>query len=97
MSGCVFSTLAVGELAAARDRLSMWSAGAVMVSDRPFFGVGPGRIKEVYPVYRRPGFVEASVGHLHDNLVNVAAETGVPSALAYLALVVAVFAAGWPG
>ena len=82
--------------AAARDRLSMWSAGAVMVSDRPFFGVGPGRIKELYPVYRRPGFVEASVGHLHDNLVNVAAETGVPSALAYLALVVAVFAAGWP-
>ena len=76
--------------AAARDRLSMWSSGAVMISERPFFGVGPGRIKELYPVYRRPEFVEASVGHLHDNLVNVAAETGIPSALAYLALVVAV-------
>lgn len=81
---------------AARDRLSMWSAGAAMVSQRPFFGVGPGRIKELYPVYRQPGFVEARVGHLHDNLVNVAAETGIPSALAYLAIVVAVFAAGWP-
>ena len=64
--------------AAARDRLSMWSSGAAMISERPFFGVGPGRIKELYPVYRRPEFVEASVGHLHNNLVNVAAETGIP-------------------
>jgi O-antigen ligase len=82
--------------AAARDRFSMWAAGAEMISERPFFGVGPGRIKELYPVYRQPGFIEASVGHLHDNLVNVAAETGVPSALAYLAIVVGAFAAAWP-
>lgn len=82
--------------AAARDRLAMWSSGATMISERPFFGVGPGRIGELYPVYRQPEFVEASVGHLHNNLVNVAAETGVPSALAYLAIVVAVCAAGWP-
>ena len=40
--------------------------------------------------------MEASVGHLHNNLVNIAAETGLPSAFAYLAIVVAVFAAGWP-
>ncbi len=81
--------------AAARDRLAMWRAGAVMVSERPFFGVGPGRIEELYPLYRQPGFVESTVGHLHDNVVQVAAETGVPSALAYLALVVAAFSA-WP-
>lgn len=81
--------------AAARDRLAMWRAGAVMVSERPFFGVGPGRIKELYPLYRQPGFVEPAVGHLHDNAIHVAAETGVPSALAYLALVVAAFSA-WP-
>ena len=74
----------------------MWAAGAEMISERPFFGVGPGRIKELYPVYRQPGFVEANVGHLHDNLVNVAAETGIPSALAYLAIVVAAFVAAWP-
>ncbi|MBK8597583.1 MAG: O-antigen ligase family protein [Holophagales bacterium] len=81
---------------AARDRLSMWSAGAVMISERPFFGVGPGRVKELYPVYRQPGFVEARVGHLHNNLVNLAAETGIPSALAYLAIVGAAFVAAWP-
>lgn len=82
--------------AAARDRLSMWSSGAAMISERPFFGVGPGRIKELYPVYRKPEFVEAKVGHLHNNLVNLAAETGIPSAFAYLAIVVTVFSAGWP-
>ena len=79
--------------AAARDRFSMWASGAAMISERPFFGVGPARIHDLYPVYRQPGFVEPRVGHLHNNLVNVAAETGVPSALAYLAIVVGTFVA----
>ena len=82
--------------AAARDRLAMWASGVEMISERPFFGVGPGRIKELYPVYRQPDFVEPAVGHLHNNIVNVAAETGIASALAYLAIVVAASAAAWP-
>ncbi len=82
--------------AAARDRLSMWASGARMVAQRPFLGVGPGQIRGLYPVYRQPEFVEPSVGHLHNNVVNVAAETGLPSALAYLAIVVTAFAATWP-
>jgi putative inorganic carbon (hco3(-)) transporter len=68
----------------ARDRFVMWSAGAQMVKDRPFFGVGPGRVKTLYPVYRGPGYVEPRPGHLHNNLIMTAAETGIPSALAYL-------------
>lgn len=72
-----------------RDRLAMWQAGARMVADRPFFGVGPGRVKALYPVYRVPGWVDPHPGHLHDNVVTVAAETGVPSAFAYLWLVAA--------
>jgi len=71
----------------ARDRVVMWKAGARMIADRPFFGVGPGRIKEIYPVYREPGFVDPHPGHLHDNVITTAAETGIPSALAYLAFV----------
>ena len=81
---------------AARDRLAMWRAGASMVADRPFLGVGPGRVGYLYPVYRKPGFVDPRVGHLHDNVVHTAAETGVPSALAYLAFVALVGAATWP-
>ncbi|MEO6324808.1 MAG: O-antigen ligase family protein [Thermoanaerobaculia bacterium] len=69
----------------ARDRVLMWQAGASMVADHPLFGVGPGRVKELYPKYRRPGYVNAAPGHLHDNVVMIAAETGIPSALAYLA------------
>ena len=40
-----------------------------------------------------PGWVETRPGHLHNNLVTIAAETGIPSALAYLAFVGAFFMA----
>jgi O-antigen ligase len=74
-----------------RDRLLMWRAGASMAADRPLFGLGPKRVKDLYPVYRRPGFVLPNPGHLHSNPVTIAAETGIPSLLAYLAFVAAFF------
>ena len=69
------------------DRVAMWKAGAAMVLDRPFFGVGPGRVKFLYPVYRVPGWVDPHPGHLHNNVVMIAAETGIPSLLAYVAFI----------
>jgi O-antigen ligase len=74
-----------------RDRLLMWRAGASMIADRPLFGLGPKRVKDLYPVYRRPGWVLPNPGHLHSNMVTVAAETGIPSLVAYLAFVAAFF------
>ena len=79
-----------------RDRVLMWKAGASMVADRPLFGLGPKRVKDLYPLYRRPGFVDPRAGHLHNNVVMLAAETGIPSALAYLALLASFFAGAWP-
>ena len=79
-----------------RDRVLMWQAGASMVADRPLFGLGPKRVKDLYPLYRRPGFVDPRAGHLHNNVVMLAAETGIPSALAYLALLGSFFAGAWP-
>jgi len=76
-----------------KDRFVMWRAGAGMIADRPLFGVGPARVKALYPVYRREGFVDPHPGHLHNNLVMIAAETGIPSLLAYLAFLAA-FTAG---
>jgi O-antigen ligase len=76
----------------ARDRVAMWKAGELMVRDHPLFGVGPGRVKEVYPAYRQSGYVKPGVGHLHNNLVMMAAETGLPSALIYLWFMAAVVA-----
>ncbi len=78
----------------ARDRVAMWKAGRLMIRDHPLFGVGPGRVKELYPEYRQPGYVEPVVGHLHNNLVMVAAETGLPSAAIYLWFVAAAAAGG---
>ena len=68
----------------ARDRIAMWKAGRRMIEDHPLFGVGPGRIKGTYPDYRQPGYVLPVVGHLHNNVVMSAAETGLPSAAFYL-------------
>ena len=75
------------------DRVAMWKAGATMIRERPLFGVGPGRVKALYPVYRVSGWVEPRPGHLHNNVVMIAAETGIPSLLAYLWFVGAFFAA----
>ena len=75
------------------DRVAMWKAGAAMIRERPLFGVGPGRVKALYPVYRVSGWVEPRPGHLHNNVVMIAAETGIPSLLAYLWFVGAFFVA----
>ncbi|MFI5181319.1 MAG: O-antigen ligase family protein [Thermoanaerobaculia bacterium] len=76
----------------ARDRIAMWKAGRLMIRDHPLFGVGPGRMKKTYPDYRQPGYVMPVVGHLHNNIIMTAAETGIPSAAFYLWFVsVAIF------
>ncbi len=73
------------------DRVAMWKAGGAMIRVRPLFGVGPGRVEALYSAYRVPGWVHPMPGHLHNNFVMIAAETGIPSALAYLAFVGAFF------
>jgi O-antigen ligase len=73
------------------DRVAMWKAGSAMIAERPLFGVGPGRVKVLYPLYRRSGWVDPHPGHLHNNIVMIAAETGIPSVFAYLAFVGAFF------
>jgi len=73
------------------DRVAMWKAGRAMIVDHPLMGVGPGRVKPLYAQYRVPGWVNPIPGHLHNNLVMIAAETGIPSLLAYLAFVGAFF------
>jgi O-antigen ligase len=73
------------------DRVAMWKAGRAMIAERPLFGVGPGRVEALYSVYRVPGWVNPIPGHLHNNFVMIAAETGIPSALTYLAFVGAFF------
>lgn len=63
------------------DRLYMWRAGLDMIVDKPLFGHGPGRVIDVYPRYRWPQAPNPDAPHLHDNLLQIAAERGLPCVL----------------
>ncbi len=65
--------------ASVTDRLELWQAGAAMVHDHPWLGVGPDgtrRVVEGYmdPNYQRPGVAS----HLHSAWLTLAAEGGLP-------------------
>ena len=75
-------------------RLAIWTTGWHMVEAHPWFGVGPQRVSRVFYDYHpnqadrnRSGFYPV---HMHNNLLQFAAERGIPCALAWLWLMVKV-------
>jgi len=68
------------------DRLCMVAAGIDMVADRPVFGLGPDMVSERYSIYRHSTAPRFWVPHLHNSYLNVAAERGLASLAAFLAL-----------
>ncbi len=77
------------------DRLCMLEAGLYMIEERPLFGLGPGMVRERYPIYRHPTAPRYVVAHLHNTFVQLAAERGLLSLAAYLWLMVASFVLAW--
>ena len=75
-----------------RDRIAMAEAGVRMIVDRPIFGLGPELVKPYYTLYRDPDAPRWRVPHLHDNVLQIAAASGVFAAAAYLALLALFFA-----
>jgi len=75
-----------------RDRIAMARAGARMIADRPVFGLGPEMVKPYYTLYRDPDAPRWRVPHLHDNVLQIAAASGLFAAGAYLALLALFFA-----
>ena len=64
----------------ARERFSMWSSGIRIIRDHPWTGIGLGAMKRIYPHYREPDSpVDPTrrIGHLHNNIIQVAAERGL--------------------
>jgi O-antigen ligase len=61
-----------------------------MIRQHPFTGVGPGRVEELYASYLSPADpLPAYHGHLHNNVIELAAEFGIPvtaAALLFLAI-----------
>lgn len=78
-----------------RDRLSMARAGLAMVADRPLVGLGPEMVEELYPRYRVETAVRDIVPHLHNTFLQLAAERGLPSLGAYLALMILALGVSW--
>ena len=62
-----------------RDRVSMLHAGARMVRDHPLTGVGPNVVGRVYPLYRDPDALKKDQPHLHNVVMQIAAERGLPA------------------
>lgn len=71
------------------DRICMLEAGLMMVKERPLFGLGPEMVERRYPIYRSPTAPRFEVPHLHNSFLQLAAERGVPTLLAYLAMNIA--------
>ncbi|HOP05861.1 MAG TPA: O-antigen ligase family protein [candidate division Zixibacteria bacterium] len=69
------------------SRLFVWSNTASIISDNPIFGVGPGNFPEEYAARLRPDIPEyRKLPHAHNDLLDVAAQTGIPGALLFAAL-----------
>ncbi|MCZ6726798.1 MAG: O-antigen ligase family protein [Acidobacteria bacterium] len=66
------------------DRLCMIEAGWRMARERPVFGHGPEMVRERYPIYRHPTAPRHWVPHLHNNLVQLAAENGLVATAAFV-------------
>lgn len=66
------------------DRLCMVVSAVGMVQDNPLCGVGLGMVERRYPVYRRDDAPRWRVPHLHNNVLQIAAERGLFGLAAYL-------------
>ena len=79
------------------DRICMAEAGLRMIGERPLLGIGPDRVKWVYPLYRHATAPRLLVPHLHDSYVQIAAERGIPALAIYLALLGTAAGGAWRG
>ena len=66
------------------DRVYMLDAGLQIVKNHPLLGVGPEMVAEVYPIYVEPDARRHDNPHLHNNLIQVAAERGLPALSVFL-------------
>ncbi len=81
-----------------QQRLFMWRSGLAMTRDHPWTGVGMGVMREMEKRYRAPDAPfapENRWGHLHNNVVQIAAERGLVGLSWWIAVWVMFFWRGW--
>jgi O-antigen ligase len=77
------------------DRICMFKAGLTMVGESPLFGIGPDVVRHRYALYRPPSAPRYNVPHLHNSLLQLAAERGLPALASYLGLHLAAMGLAW--
>ncbi|MEW5961034.1 MAG: O-antigen ligase family protein, partial [Chloroflexota bacterium] len=76
------------------DRLAHWQAARQMWRDHPWLGVGFGNYAVVYPAYAVGRWLNP-LGHAHNYLLNLGAETGLVGITAYLIFWILTFGVLW--
>ncbi|MCP4896539.1 MAG: hypothetical protein GY906_06140 [bacterium] len=79
------------------DRLCMVKSGIQMASDFPVFGVGLGMVQVHYANYRVDDAPRKKVPHLHNNVVQIAAERGLFGLAAYASILFVFVFRTWRG
>jgi len=73
-------------------RIQYLKAGVKIIKERPLLGTGPDTVDLVFqdPKYGLSAEARSNV-HLHNNIIQIAAERGIPTLLAWLAFMVTAF------
>jgi len=82
--------VSIFDLSQNETRLNLWKTSLAMIADNPFFGIGPGRFSEMFPLYKVPGFYD-TITHAHNDHINIAANSGLLGFFAWVTLWVAWF------
>jgi len=95
-SGLIYHRVAMSfgeKFAPDTGRLEMLFTGFRMIQDHPWFGVGPERIHTEFPhYYRGSNLADFYYGHLHNNVVQIAAERGLLCLATFIWFILAVYA-----
>jgi O-antigen ligase len=69
----------------ANSRFAIWETTLSMIKEKPIFGVGPGNFHDKYIEYRK-NRTGRNLSHAHNDLLNVAAVSGIPCAILFILL-----------
>jgi putative inorganic carbon (HCO3(-)) transporter len=79
-----------------RNRIELLSTSMRLLRDNPWFGVGPKNVGREAPRYRgRFDYPDWLYQHMHNNLLQIAAERGVPGLALWLWFIFSLIRAAW--
>ena len=80
------------------SRIFIWKNSLAVIGEHPLVGVGAGNFRRVYASHLRPDIPDSRKhAHAHNDLMNVAAVSGIPGAVIFAALWLATFGYFWKG